>query len=101
MSYEDPNPIWVKTEDAAKALNLGQSTLRELQRTELVAGHHWIYLTGRANGPIGWSLAALVEWQTAATKRIVAEQARAKEKRIAKIEDYAVDSSITPTQDQS
>ena len=101
MSYEDPNPIWVKTEDAAKALNLGQSTLRELQRTELVAGHHWIYLTGRANGPIGWSLAALVEWQTAATKRIVAEQARAKEKRIAKIEDYDAADRVTPTEADS
>ena len=93
-------PIWVSTEDAAKALNLGQSTLRELQRSELTAGIHWIYSTGRAGGPIGWSLTALAEWQTAATKRIVAEQAKAKQKRIAKIEDYAVDSSITPTQEE-
>ena len=96
MSYEDLNPIWVKTEDAAKALSLGKSTLRELQRTELEPGLHWIYLTGRANGPIGWSLAALVEWQTAATKRIVAEQARAKEKRIARIEDYDAADGVTP-----
>ena len=61
MSYEDLNPIWVKTEDAAKALSLGKSTLRELQRTELEPGLHWIYLTGRANGPIGWSLPAMTE----------------------------------------
>jgi len=101
MSYEDLNPIWVKTEDAAKALSLGKSTLRELQRTELEPGLHWIYLTGRANGPIGWSLAAMAEWQADSTRRIVAEQEKAKQKRIAKIEDYAVDSSITPTQDQS
>ncbi len=94
-------PIWVSTEDAAKALNLGKSTLRELQRSELEPGLHWIYLTGRANGPIGWSLAAMAEWQADSTRRIVAEQEKAKQKRIAKIEDYAVDSSITPTQDQS
>ena len=100
MSYEDPNPIWVKTEDAAKALSLGKSTLRELQRTELEPGLHWIYLTGRANGPIGWSLAAMAEWQADSTRRIVAEQEKAKQKRIAKIEDYAVDSSITPTQEE-
>ena len=94
-------PIWVSTEDAAKALNLGKSTLRELQRSELEPGLHWIYASGRANGPIGWSLPAMTEWQRDSTKRIVAEQEKAKQKRIAKIEDYAVDSSITPTQDQS
>ncbi len=88
MAQEDLNPIWVKTEDAAKALNLGQSTLRELQRSELTAGIHWAYVTGRPNGPIGWSLPAMTEWQTAATKRIVAEQEKAKQKRIARIEDY-------------
>ena len=98
MSYEDLNPIWVKTEDAAKALSLGKSTLRELQRTELEPGLHWIYLSGRANGPIGWSLPAMAEWQTAATKRIVAEQAKAKQKRIARIETYDASVSITPAE---
>ena len=88
MAKEVLNPIWVKTEDAAKALNLGQSTLRELQRTKLEPGLHWIYLTGRANGPIGWSLPAMTEWQAASTRRIVAEQERVKKERIAKIEDY-------------
>ncbi len=100
MAKEDLNPIWVKTEDAAKALNLGQSTLRELQRSELTAGIHWVYVSGRPSGPIGWSLAAMAEWQADSTRRIVAEQEKAKQKRIAKIEDYAVDSSITPTQEE-
>ena len=95
MAKEDLNPIWVKTEDAAKALNLGQSTLRELQRTKLEPGLHWIYLTGRANGPIGWSLPAMTEWQTAATKRIVGEQLAAKQERIAKIDDYDSADRIT------
>ena len=97
MAQEDLNPIWVKTEDAAKALNLGKSTLRELQRTELTAGVHWAYVTGRPNGPVGWSLPALVEWQTAATKRIVAEQLAARQERIAKIEDYDAADGVTPT----
>lgn len=88
MAKEELNPIWVKTEDAAKALNLGQSTLRELQRSELEPGHHWTYLTGRPNSPIGWSLPAMTEWQAASTRRIVAEQERVKKERIAKIEDY-------------
>ena len=98
MSYEDLNPIWVKTEDAAKALSLGKSTLRELQKNELKPGLHWAYLTGRANGPIGWSLTAMAEWQTAATKRIVAEQAKAKQKRIARIETYDASASVTPAE---
>ena len=98
MSYEDLNPIWVKTEDAAKALSLGKSTLRELQRTELEPGLHWIYLTGRANGPIGWSLAAMAEWQADSTRRIVAEQEKAKQKRIARIETYDAADRITPTE---
>ncbi len=100
MKKEEPKPIWVKTETAATALSLGQSTLRELQRTELTAGVHWTYLTGRANGPIGWSLAALVAWQKAETQRIVAEQAKAKEKRIARIETYDAADGVTPTQGQ-
>ncbi len=98
MKKEEPKPIWVKTETAATALSLGQSTLRELQRTELTAGVHWTYLTGRANGPIGWSLAALVAWQKAETQRIVAEQAKAKEKRIARIETYDASASVTPAE---
>ena len=100
MAKEDLSPIWAKTEDAAKALSLGQSTLRELQRTELVAGHHWIYLTGRANGPIGWSLAAMAAWQAESTRRIVAEQLAARQERIAKIEDYDAADGVTPTQEQ-
>ncbi len=97
MSYEDPNPIWVKTEDAAKALNLGQSTLRELQRSELTAGIHWVYVSGRPSGPIGWSLAAMAAWQAESTRRIVAEQLAARQERIAKIEDYDAADGVTPT----
>ena len=100
MSYEDPNPIWVKTEDAAKALNLGQSTLRELQRSELTAGIHWVYVSGRPSGPIGWSLAAMAEWQAESTRRIVAEQEKVKQQRLARIEDYGSADGVMPTQDE-
>ena len=98
MAKEDLSPIWVSTDDAATALNLGKSTLRELQRTELTAGIHWAYVTGRPNGPIGWSLAAMAAWQTAATKRIVAEQLAARQERIAKIEDYDAADRVTPAE---
>ena len=91
-------PIWVSTEDAAAALHIGKSTLRELQRSELEPGVHWTYLTGRANGPIGWSLPAMTDWQKTSTQRIVAEQLAAKQQRLAKIEVYDSADRITPTE---
>jgi len=100
MSYEDLNPIWVKTEDAAKALSLGKSTLRELQKNELKPGLHWAYLTGRANGPIGWSLSALTQWQKVETQRIVSEQLAAKQQRLERIETFDDADLVTPTEAQ-
>ena len=100
MSYEDPNPIWVKTEDAAKALSLGKSTLRELQKNELKPGLHWAYLTGRANGPIGWSLSAMTQWQKVETQRIVSEQLAAKQQRLERIETFDDADLVTPTEAQ-
>ncbi len=100
MSYEDLNPIWVKTEDAAKALSLGKSTLRELQKNELKPGLHWAYLTGRANGPIGWSLSAMTQWQKVETQRIVSEQLAAKQQRLERIETFDDADLVTPTEAQ-
>ncbi len=100
MSYEDLNPIWVKTEDAAKALSLGKSTLRELQKNELKPGLHWAYLTGRANGPIGWSLSAMTQWQKVETQRIVSEQLAAKQQRLERIETFDDADLVTPSEAQ-
>lgn len=100
MSYEDLNPIWVKTEDAAKALSLGKSTLRELQKNELKPGLHWAYLTGWANGPIGWSLSAMTQWQKVETQRIVSEQLAAKQQRLERIETFDDADLVTPTEAQ-
>ena len=101
MNNERPAPLWVSTDDAATALNLGKSTLRELQKNELEPGLHWTYLTGRPNSPIGWSLPAMTEWQRDSTKRIVAEQLAAKQQRLARIETYDSPNSITPAEGEA
>ena len=83
------NPIWVSTAVAAKALNLGKTTLKELQRSERIKpGVHWAYLTGRRNGPVGWSIPAMAAWQCAATKKVVEDQKKVHQQRLEQIETY-------------
>ncbi len=101
MNNESPKPLWVSTEAAAKALHIGKSTLRELQKNELEPGLHWTYLTGRPNSPIGWSLPAITEWQSASTQRIVAEQKQAKQKRIERIESFDDADLVSPQEGEA
>ena len=59
----DSTLVWTPVAEAAEQLHIGVSTLRVLKRTELKAGTHWCWLTGKPNGPIGYNVRAIREWQ--------------------------------------
>ena len=63
--------MWAGSDDAGEALSISVTRLRELKRTgELQAGTHWVYLTGKRSGPIGWDIEAIQLWQRDITRRI-------------------------------
>ena len=68
----DSTLVWTPPAEAAKQLHIGESTLRVLKRTELKAGTHWCWLTGRPNGPIGYNVPAIREWQRQKTLKAAA-----------------------------
>jgi len=76
---------WANAQQAAKALGLSATRLRQLQAAKkLVAGQHWVYLTGTAGGPVGWDVDAIAEWQREQTAAI----AKRREDNAAAIETY-------------
>ena len=66
--------VWTPVAEAAEQLHLGESTLRAMKRTELKAGVHWAWLTGRPNGPVGYNVDAIREWQREKTLEVIAER---------------------------
>ena len=77
---------FVSTEEAVELLGIGRSRLMELKASdELKVGTHWIYLTGRRSGPIGWSIESINQWRIEQSRRIVA----APEKAAFEIEDFS------------
>ena len=69
---------WVGIDDAAKAVSISPTTLRQLQRSgELTPGEAWVWLTGCQGGPIGWNVDGIKAWQVQRTKDL---QAAVKEK---------------------
>jgi hypothetical protein len=67
-----PNKLWSGTEETAEACGFSVSRLRELKLSgELTPGVHWVYLTGRRSGPVGWSIEAIHQWQRQITRQIV------------------------------
>ena len=57
-------PRWVGTAEAAKALGISQSVLRQLQKSKMLpAGRCWIWQTGCAGGPLAWSIPEIQKWQ--------------------------------------
>ena len=64
---------WVPEEQAAKQLGIAHSTIRLMRRErKLLPGEHWIFATGKPNGPVHYDIAAirkhLVELTIAAAK---------------------------------
>ena len=67
-------PCWVGTAEAAEALGISQSVLRQLQKSKkLPAGRCWIWTTGVAQGPLGWSIEEIKKWQVEQTLAIEGE----------------------------
>ena len=70
-SMQSSEPIWADLATACSALSIGESRLRELKATgELKPGIHWVALTGRNRGPVGWDITAIAEWQRQVTVRL-------------------------------
>ena len=64
---------WVPEEQAAKQLGIAHSTIRLMRRErKLLPSNHWIFATGKPNGPVHYDISAilkhLVELTIAATK---------------------------------
>tara|TARA_R100001509_G_scaffold130293_1_gene83622 strand:+ start:277 stop:531 length:255 start_codon:yes stop_codon:yes gene_type:complete len=76
---------WFPTEEAIELLGLGRTNLLLLKDSDLIAGVHYVYVTGRKRGTIGWDVAAIQEWQIKKSQEIVN-----KSKKIANdVETYA------------
>jgi len=76
---------WFPTEEALELLGLGRTNLLMLKENDLIAGVHYVYVTGKRRGTIGWDVAAIQEWQIKKTQEI-----EDKSKKIANdIETYA------------
>ena len=89
--------LWVPEKEAAKLLGLARSTLRLMRRErKLLPGEHWIFATGKPNGPVNYNITAirkyLADLTIAATK---AEDERRKQElaiRKKAIETYSEES---------
>ena len=54
---------WFSTEDACDLLGLGRTNLMMLKENDLIAGIHYVFVTGRKRGTLGWDVQAIQEWQ--------------------------------------
>ena len=76
---------WFPTEEACELLGLGRTNLMMLKESDLIAGIHYVFVTGKRRGTIGWDVAAIQEWQIKKSQEIVN-----KSKKIANdVETYA------------
>ena len=56
--------IWHSVAEAAEILGISASKLWALKGEGLLeVGKHWVYLSGRKNSPVGWSVDAIHAWQ--------------------------------------
>ncbi len=62
---------WYSTEDACKYLGLGRTNLMMLKDNDLTVGVHYVFVTGRKRGTLGWDVAAIQQWQIQASKEIM------------------------------
>ena len=88
---------WFPIAVTAKAVLLGASTLRALQRDgQLIGGKHWVYLNGKRNGPVGWDPQAIAEWQSEQTQKVIASQKQSTTEKAAAIELFDEPDAVTP-----
>ena len=65
-------------------LGIGRTALWSLQKNDLEPGKHWVYLTGKEKGVVGWDIPAIADWQREQTAAI----AQAVKDKAAAIETY-------------
>ena len=76
---------WFPTEEACELLGLGRTNLMMLKESDLIAGIHYVFVTGKRRGTIGWGVKAIQEWQIKKSQEIAN-----KSKKIANsVETYA------------
>ena len=91
VPFLDTITSWATAQQAAKALGLSATRLRQLQAEgKLEAGEHWVYLTGTEGGPVGWDIQAISDWQRKQTA-VIAKQRRNK---AAPIETYQEEGQV-------
>ena len=62
-------PFWTRTKEVCIATGISRSCLLAMKASgELIAGKHWVYLSGKMNSPIGWDLDEIRDWQIQQTK---------------------------------
>ena len=82
--------MWATCEETCNALGIGRTALWSLQKTQLQPGKHWVYLTGKAKGVIGWDIKAIAEWQREETAAIAKQQ----HSKAAAIETYQEEGQV-------
>ena len=78
--------IWHSVAETADILGISASKLWALKGDGLlVVGKHWVYLSGKKNSPVGWSVDAIHAWQIEQSIKVSEAPIKAAEE----IEDYA------------
>ena len=63
--------IWSSVSETAENLGMSASILWRLKRDKhLIAGIHWVYLSGKRTANVGWSIPEIKTWQCEQTKLI-------------------------------
>ncbi len=63
--------VWASTEEVVAVLRIGRTNLMQLKRSnELIAGEHWVYISGKKHSPIGWDLEKVRNWQRDKAQKI-------------------------------
>jgi hypothetical protein len=77
---------WYSVAETAEISGISASKLWSLKGDGLlVVGKHWVYLSGKKNSPVGWSVDAIHAWQIEQSIKVVEAPIKAAEE----IEDYA------------
>lgn len=70
-------PFWSSTEETSATVGISRTGLMELKASkELVPGKHWVYLSGKKTGVLGWDLDEIREWQREKTLLIAEAPAK-------------------------
>tara|TARA_B100001093_G_scaffold440320_1_gene440771 strand:- start:415 stop:696 length:282 start_codon:yes stop_codon:yes gene_type:complete len=60
---------WQGVAKTSQLIGVSQSLLWELKNSnELVAGEHWLYITGKPKSNVLWNVKAIRQWQINKTK---------------------------------